>query len=206
MAKGEVGFRGLAGSSGKNILDDVERVLISSEMLNQKITELGRKITNDYYNTDLMLVGVLKGAAMFMVDLARAIDLPLEIDFMATSSYGASTNSSGVVRILKDLDRSIEGKHILIVEDIVDTGLTLKYLMEILRDRNPASIDVCALLNKQKVRKADIYLRYIGFDIPDEFVIGYGLDYAEYYRNLPFVGVLKREIYTHTENDPETTA
>lgn len=180
----------------REMLNDVERTLISTEELRARIAELGERITVDYYGEDLMLVGVLKGAVMFMVDLARAINLPLEIDFMATSSYGASTHSSGVVRILKDLDRSIENKNILIVEDIVDTGLTLKYLKEILHDRNPKSVRVCALLNKQKARKADVDLDYVGFEIPDEFVVGYGLDYAEIYRNLPFVGVLKPEKYT----------
>jgi hypoxanthine phosphoribosyltransferase len=179
--------------SSLSIADDVERVLISTEEIQAKIAEMGKQITADYAGRDLMLVGVLKGAVIFMVDLARAIDLPVEIDFMATSSYGASTESSGVVRILKDLDRSIDGRHILIVEDIVDTGLTLKYLCEILEGRNPASIRICALLNKVKARKADVHLDYVGFEIPDEFVIGYGLDYAQLYRNLPFVGVLKAE-------------
>jgi hypoxanthine phosphoribosyltransferase len=176
---------------------DVERTLISEEEIHQRISELGEQITRDYENQDLMLVGVLKGAVIFMVDLARTINLPLEIDFMATSSYGASTESSGVVRILKDLDRSIEGRNILIVEDIVDSGLTLKYLREILSDRGPRSIRICALLNKQKARKADVEIDYVGFEIPDEFVIGYGLDFAEIYRNLPFIGVLKREKYAN---------
>ena len=174
---------------------DVERVLISEERLQTRIAALGRQITADYEGRDLILIGVLKGAVMFMVDLSRAIDLPISIDFMATSSYGESTQSSGVVRILKDLDRSIEGKDLLIVEDIVDTGLTLKYLMDLLRERGPASIAVCALLNKQKSRKADVELAYVGFEIPDEFVVGYGLDYAEIYRNLPFVGVLSPSKY-----------
>lgn len=173
------------------IADDVERILITQEQLSARIAELGRQVAEDYQGKDLMLVGVLKGAVMFMVDLARAINLPVEIDFMATSSYGASTESSGVVRILKDLDRSIDGRNILIVEDIVDTGLTLRYLKEILSDRNPASIRICALLNKRKARKADVHLDYVGFEIPDEFVVGYGLDYGEVYRNLPFVGVLR---------------
>lgn len=175
--------------------DDVERVFISEEQITQRVAELGRQITEDYRGRDLMLVGVLKGAVMFMVDLARAINLPLAIDFMATSSYGASTQSSGVVRILKDLDRSIDGRNILIVEDIVDSGLTLAYLREILKDRNPASIRICALLDKRRARKANVHLDYVGFEIPDEFVVGYGLDYAEAYRNLPFVGVLKPARY-----------
>jgi hypoxanthine phosphoribosyltransferase len=178
------------------IAEDVERTLIGEDEIQRRIAELGEAITEDYRGQDLMLVGVLKGAVVFMVDLARSINLPLEIDFMATSSYGASTESSGVVRILKDLDRSIEGKNILIVEDIIDSGLTLKYLREILGDRGPKSIRICALLNKQKARKADVAIDYVGFEIPDEFVVGYGLDFAEIYRNLPFIGVLKREKYT----------
>jgi hypoxanthine phosphoribosyltransferase len=178
------------------IARDVERTLISEQEIRARIAELGEAITREYQGQDLMLVGVLKGAVIFMVDLARSINLPLEIDFMATSSYGASTESSGVVRILKDLDRSIEGKNILIVEDIVDSGLTLKYLREILSDRGPRSIRICALLNKQKARKADVEIDYVGFEIPDEFVVGYGLDYAEVYRNLPFIGVLRPEKYS----------
>lgn len=181
---------------GMRIAEDVERTLIGEDEIQRRIAELGEAITEDYRGQDLMLVGVLKGAVVFMVDLARSINLPLEIDFMATSSYGASTESSGVVRILKDLDRSIEGKNILIVEDIIDSGLTLKYLREILGDRGPKSIRICALLNKQKARKADVAIDYVGFEIPDEFVVGYGLDFAEIYRNLPFIGVLKREKYT----------
>jgi len=180
-----------------SVADDVQKILISEEQIRAKVAELGQQITVDYRGRDLMLVGVLKGAVVFMVDLARAINLPVEIDFMATSSYGASTESSGVVRILKDLDRSIDGRNILIVEDIVDTGLTLKYLKEILSDRNPASIRICALLNKRKARKADVHLDYVGFEIPDEFVVGYGLDYGEVYRNLPFVGVLSPAGYGH---------
>jgi hypoxanthine phosphoribosyltransferase len=177
------------------LADGIDRVLIGGEMLQARIGELGRQITTDYAGRDLVLVGVLKGAVMFMVDLARQIDLPLEIDFMATSSYGQSTESSGVVRILKDLDRSIAGRDILIVEDIVDTGLTLKYLIELLSDRGPRTVRVCALIDKQKARKADVDLEYVGFRIPDEFVVGYGLDYSEIYRNLPYVGVLKPSMY-----------
>jgi len=177
------------------LADGIDRVLIGGDSLRARVAELGQQITADYAGRDLVLVGVLKGAVMFMVDLAREIDLPLEIDFMATSSYGQSTESSGVVRILKDLDRSIGGRDILIVEDIVDTGLTLKYLIELLSDRGPRSIRVCALIDKQKARKADVDLEYVGFRIPDEFVVGYGLDYAEIYRNLPYVGVLKPSMY-----------
>jgi hypoxanthine phosphoribosyltransferase len=171
--------------------EGIDRILIGGDELRAKVAELGRQIAVDYAGRDLVLVGVLKGAVMFLVDLAREIDLPLEIDFMATSSYGQSTESSGVVRILKDLDRSIAGRDILIVEDIVDTGLTLKYLVELLVDRGPRSVRVCALIDKQKARKANVHLDYVGFRIPDEFVVGYGLDCDEVYRNLPYVGILK---------------
>lgn len=156
---------------------------------------MGRTLCLDYEGKDLLLVGVLKGAIMFIVDLARAIDMPLTMDFMAVASYGASTRSSGIVRILKDLDMSIEGKHVLIVEDIIDSGLTLNYILDTLRTRNPASIRVCALLNKPSRRQVDVSVDYVCFDIPDEFVVGYGLDYNQVYRNLPFVGVLKPETY-----------
>ncbi|MGQ9677575.1 MAG: hypoxanthine phosphoribosyltransferase [Chloroflexota bacterium] len=179
-------------ANGTNGGGEVGKVLLSTETLQLKVRELGAQITNDYRGQNLLLVGVLKGALVFMVDLARSIDLPLEIDFMAVSSYGASTDSSGVVRIIKDLDASVENKNILIVEDIVDTGLTLKYICENLRSRGPASLRICALLNKQKTRKAEVELDYVGFQIPDEFVVGYGLDYAEIYRNLPYIAVLNR--------------
>ena len=179
-------------ANGTNGGGEVGKVLLSTETLQLKVRELGAQITNDYRGQNLLLVGVLKGALVFMVDLARSIDLPLEIDFMAVSSYGASTDSSGVVRIIKDLDASVENKNILIVEDIVDTGLTLKYICENLRSRGPASLRICALLNKQKTRKAEVELDYVGFQIPDEFVVGYGLDYEEIYRNLPYIAVLNR--------------
>jgi hypoxanthine phosphoribosyltransferase len=175
--------------------DDLARVLISEEVLRRRITELGREIGADYRDRPPLLVGVLKGAVVFLVDLARAIDLPITIDFMAVSSYGASTQSSGVVRILKDLDQAIEGRDVLLVEDIVDTGLTLRYIVDNLRDRGPTSVRVCALLRKVKARDTTIAIDYVGFDIPDEFVVGYGLDYAEVYRNLPYVGVLRPELY-----------
>jgi len=175
------------------MLQDIEAVLITEDEIRSKVRELASQIAADYRDKDLVLVGVLKGAVMFMVDLARALELPLEIDFMAVSSYGASTESSGVVRIIKDLDASIEGRDVLIVEDIVDTGLTLRYLKDNLLAREPASLRVCALLNKMKERKADVTIDYVGFVLPDRFVVGYGLDYAENYRNLPFIGVLKPE-------------
>ncbi len=175
--------------------EDVARVLISEEELQRRVRELAQQIEADYQGKDLLLVGLLKGAVHFMVDLTRAMKRPVAIDFMAVSSYGASTESSGIVRILKDLDESIEGKHVLIVEDIVDTGLTLKYILEMLRRRGPASLRVCALLNKKERRLVDVPLDYVGFDIPNEFVVGYGLDFRQVYRNLPFVAVLKPEVY-----------
>lgn len=177
------------------LLNDIDQVLIDEQTLQAKISELADRINEDYAGKDLMLVGVLKGAVMFMVDFIRHLKMPVTLDFMAISSYGASTESSGVVRILKDLDMSIEGRNILIVEDIVDSGLTLSYLADYLRKRNPASLKICALLNKPDRRSSDVQIDYQGFDIPDKFVVGYGLDYAELYRNLPFIGVLKPEKY-----------
>jgi hypoxanthine phosphoribosyltransferase len=177
----------------KKLSDITLEILLSEETIRERVAELGRQITKDYEGRDLILVGVLKGAVTFMVDLARNIDLPLAMDFMAVSSYGASTESSGVVRITKDLEASLQGKHVLIVEDIIDTGLTLKYIMEILRAHEPASVGICALFDKVKDRKADVDIHYIGFQIPDRFVVGYGLDFAEAYRNLPYLGVLKPE-------------
>jgi hypoxanthine phosphoribosyltransferase len=175
--------------------DDLDGVLVSETDLTRRIAELGDEITRDYQGQPLILLGVLKGAVMFLVDLAREIRLPVEIDFLATSSYGASTQSSGIVRILKDLDDPIEGKHVLIVEDIVDSGLTLAYILRNLEARRPASIKICGLLVKDRPRLAEVNVDYIGFQIPDRFVIGYGLDYAEIYRNLPYIGVLKPERY-----------
>jgi hypoxanthine phosphoribosyltransferase len=175
---------------------DIERVLISADELARRTVELGEQITNDYRDRELMLVGVLKGAVLFMVDLARQIQLPLTIDFMAISSYGAGTVSSGVVRILKDLDGSVSGKHLVIVEDIVDSGLTLQYILRHLELRGAASVRVCGLLYKERVRSVEVACHYVGFRIPDRFVVGYGLDYAERYRNLPYIGVLRPEIYT----------
>ena len=178
---------------------DIEDVLITEADLTRRIAELGEELTADYQTKRLVLVGVLKGAVMFLVDLARTIRLPLEIDFMATSSYGASTESSGVVRILKDLDESIEGKDVLIVEDIVDSGLTLGYILGAMEMRRPASVRICGLLVKERKREVDVPVDYVGFRIPDRFVVGYGLDYAEAYRNLPYVGVLKPELYRDSE-------
>ena len=171
---------------------DIDRVLIAEDEIQRRVRELGEQLTKDYAGGNLLLLGVLKGAVVFLVDLARAIDLPLQIDFMAVSSYGASTQSSGVVRILKDLDSAVDGRDILVVEDIIDTGLTLRYILDNLAMRNPASVKVCALLVKEKERPEGIKADYVGFYIPDEFVVGYGLDYADVFRNLPYVGVLKK--------------
>jgi hypoxanthine phosphoribosyltransferase len=176
--------------------DNVAEILITSETLQKRIAELGAQISADYAGRDLLLICVLKGGFMFLADLMRKITVPHAVDFMATASYGVSTESSGVVRILKDLDMSIEGHEVLIVEDIIDTGRTLDYLTRILRARGPASLRTCTLLNKPSRREIDIPLDYIGFDIPNKFVIGYGLDFDEWYRNLSFVGVLKPEMYS----------
>jgi hypoxanthine phosphoribosyltransferase len=174
---------------------DIEKVLISSEEIEAKLRDMGDRITADYAGSQLLLVGVLKGAFVVMADLARHIRLPLEFDFMAVSSYGAATKTSGVVRILKDLDHDLDGMDVLLVEDIVDSGLTLKYLLKNLAARKPASLEVAAMLRKTGIQKVPLDLRYIGFDIPPEFVVGYGLDYAERFRNLPYVATLKPEAY-----------
>jgi hypoxanthine phosphoribosyltransferase len=168
----------------------VAEILIDEETLRDRVAELGAEISVDYAGRDLMLIGVLKGAVFFMADLMRTIDVHCEVDFMAISSYGASTDSSGVVRILKDLDANIEGRNVLVVEDIIDSGLTLSYLMRNLRARNPATLEVCALLTKPDRREIQVPVRYIGFEIANRFVVGYGLDFAERYRNLRYVGVL----------------
>lgn len=172
---------------------DIKEVLLSEEEIQEKLAEMGKKITEDYQGKELLIIGVLKGAFVFMADLIRHIDVPLEVDFMAVSSYGDSTKSSGVVRILKDLDRPIENKNILIVEDIIDTGLTLSYLVSNLESRGAESVTICTLLDKPQRRKINMDIKYKGFDIPDEFVIGYGIDYAEKYRNLKEICILKTE-------------
>ena len=169
----------------------VGEILVSPEQLQQRIAELGEEVSRDYADRDLFMVGVLKGAVVFIADLMRELTVPCEVDFMAVSSYGSHTDSSGVVRILKDLDASIEGRDVLIVEDIIDSGLTLHYLMRNLRARNPRSLEVCALLTKPERRRVDLPIRYVGFEIPNRFVIGYGLDYAQRYRNLGFVAALQ---------------
>jgi len=172
----------------------VGEILISEDELQARIRELGRELSEEYAGRELLLVGVLKGAVFFLSDLMRTLTVPCEIDFMAISSYGASTDSSGVVRILKDLDINIEGRHVLVVEDIVDSGLTLSYLMRNLESRGPATLEVCALLTKPARREIDVQVRYVGFEIPNRFVIGYGLDFAERYRNLPYVGILHPDL------------
>jgi hypoxanthine phosphoribosyltransferase len=169
----------------------IGEILVQPDDLKRKVREIGERITADYAERDLLLVCVLKGAVFFLADLMREITCPCEVDFMAISSYGSATQSSGVVRILKDLDASIEGRHVLIVEDIVDSGLTLQYLMRNLGARRPASLEVCALLTKPDRRKVDLPTRYLGFEIPDKFAIGYGLDFDEHYRNLPYVAALE---------------
>ena len=172
----------------------VGEILIDEETLAARVAELGAEVSADYQGRDLLLIGVLKGAVFFMADLMRHLNVPCEVDFMAISSYGDSTDSSGIVRILKDLDINIEGRHVLVVEDIIDSGLTLSYLMRNLESREPASLEVCALLTKPGRREIDVPVRYVGFEIPNRFVVGYGLDYAERYRNLPYVGVLQEEV------------
>lgn len=178
------------------MIDDIQKILITEEELSNIVKRLGEKISEDYKDKDLLLVSVLKGSVIFMADLMRAITIPCNIDFMAVSSYGSGTKSSGVVKIIKDLDKSIEGKDLLIVEDILDSGNTLYYLKEILSARKPNSIKICTLVDKPERREADIVADYIGDSVPNEFIVGYGLDYDEYYRNLPFIGVLKESVYS----------
>jgi hypoxanthine phosphoribosyltransferase len=175
---------------------DMKEILISEAEIAKKVTELGQMISRDYKDLNPLCICVLKGAVPFMADLIRKIEIPLEMDFMAVSSYGSSTKSSGVVRILKDLEASVEGRHVLVVEDIIDSGLTLSYLNAILKGRKAASVKVATLLDKPARRTVNLKPDYCGFEIPDEFVVGYGLDYAEKYRNLPYIGVLKEEVYS----------
>jgi hypoxanthine phosphoribosyltransferase len=174
---------------------NIDRVLVTEMQIQDLLRDLGSRITRDYDGLDVLLVGVLKGAFVVMADLARFIHLPVEFDFMAVASYGAATKTSGVVRILKDLDHDIEGRHVLLVEDIVDSGLTLNYVLKNLRGRRPASLEVCALLQKVGIQRVPLDIRYKGFDIPPEFVVGYGLDFAEKYRNLPYIATLRPEAY-----------
>jgi hypoxanthine phosphoribosyltransferase len=172
----------------------VGEILIEQDTLSARVAELGAEVSSDYDGRDLLLIGVLKGAVFFMADLMRHITVPCEVDFMAISSYGDSTDTSGIVRILKDLDINIEGRDVLVVEDIIDSGLTLSYLMRNLESREPASLEICALMTKPSRRQIDVPVRYIGFEIPDRFVVGYGLDLAERYRNLPYVAVLSSDL------------
>ena len=176
------------------VKDAVGEILIEEEPLQARIAELGAEVSREYEGRDLLLVGVLKGAVFFMADLMRELTIPCEIDFMAISSYGAATDSSGVVRILKDLDANIAGRDVLVVEDIIDSGLTLSYLMRSLKARKPASLEICALLTKPERREIDVPVKFVGFEIPNKFVIGYGLDFAERYRNLPYVAVLHPDL------------
>ncbi|MFD2611529.1 hypoxanthine phosphoribosyltransferase [Paenibacillus gansuensis] len=176
--------------------NDIQEVLFSEEQLQQKVKELGELLSKEYGGRNPLVICVLKGAFVFMSDLVKRIEIPLEIDFMAVSSYGASTKSSGVVKIIKDLDTSVEGRHILIVEDIIDSGLTLSYLIDVLERRNAQSIKVVTLFDKPSGRRVEMEADYTGFTLPDKFIVGYGLDYAEKYRNLPYIGVLKPEVYS----------
>lgn len=175
----------------------IEEILIPENQIQKKVEQLGEQISRDYQGKELFCIGVLRGAIIFLADLARFIKVPMVIDFISISSYGISTESSGVVRILKDLDENIENKDVLIVEDIIDTGLTLDYLLRMLRSRKPASLKVCTLLNKKERKKIDVPIDYCGFDIPDKFVVGYGLDYNGLYRNIPYILVLKSEYYNN---------
>jgi hypoxanthine phosphoribosyltransferase len=175
------------------VTSEVGEILVQSDDLSHRVRELAAEVSRDYEGRDLFLVGVLKGAVFFLSDLMRHLEVPCEVDFMAVSSYGSSTDTSGIVRILKDLDSPIEGREVLIVEDIVDSGLTLSYLLRTLRARNPASLEVCALLTKPERRKVELPIKYVGFEIPNRFAIGYGLDYGERFRNLPYVAVLRED-------------
>ncbi|GAA0085979.1 hypoxanthine phosphoribosyltransferase [Clostridium sp. MB05] len=177
------------------MIRDIKKILISEEEILKKVKDLGSKISEDYKEKDLLIVGILKGSVVFTSDLIKNITIPCEIDFMAVSSYGSSSETSGVVRILKDLDHGIEGKDIIIVEDIIDSGVTLDYLLKYLKTRKANSIEIISLLTKPSRRRVDINVKYCGFEVPDEFLVGYGLDYSEKYRNLPFIGILKEEIY-----------
>ncbi|NLL80898.1 MAG: hypoxanthine phosphoribosyltransferase [Tissierellia bacterium] len=175
--------------------DIIKDILIKEDEIQKRIKELGKEITNDYKGKDLVVIGILKGAVIFMAELVKSIELPITLDFMSVSSYGKSSISTGEVRIIKDLDFSVEGKDLLIVEDIIDTGLTLNYLTELLEKRGANSVKICTLLDKPDRRTVGVKVDYLGFEVPDEFIVGYGLDYAEHYRNLPFIGTLKEELY-----------
>lgn len=186
----------------RTVHNDIAEVLFAEDVLAQRVEEIGAAITRDYADVEegIVLISVLRGAAIFMADLARKIELPVEMDYMAVSSYGSGAKSSGVVRILKDLSSQIEGRHVVVAEDILDSGLTLTYLLKNLASRRPASLEVATLLRKKTLAQAKIDCKYIGFECPDLFIVGYGLDYAERYRNLPYIGVLKPEIYQHADS------
>ena len=177
--------------------DDIERILFTQEELREKVAAMGKQISEDYQNAseDVFCVGILKGAVVFYTDLVRSISLPVQFDFMIASSYGNETSTSGSVKLLKDLDYDVEGKHLILIEDIIDSGTTMQYLMRILRERRPKSIKLCALLSKPSRRTADVHIDYLGAEVPDEFLVGYGLDYAGTYRNLPYIGILKPAVY-----------
>lgn len=177
------------------MINDIERVLISEEDIEKKVVEIAESISEEYKGKEVILIGILKGSVMFMSDLMKKITIPCKMDFMAVSSYGEASESSGVVRILKDLDFEIRDKHIILVEDIIDSGITLTYLLKYLNARKPASLEIACLLNKKDRRKVEVNAKYIGYDVPDYFLVGYGLDFAEKYRNLPYVGILKEEVY-----------
>ncbi|MGL4735936.1 MAG: hypoxanthine phosphoribosyltransferase [Cellulosilyticaceae bacterium] len=174
---------------------DIQQVLFNEEQLAKRIEELGAEITADYKGENLLVLGILKGSNIFMADLVRKITMPMKLDFMMVSSYGNSSESTGVVKIIKDVEYAIEDQHVLIVEDIIDSGLTLKYLKQLLETRKPKSVKICTLLDKPSRRKEPVEVNYIGYEVPDEFIVGYGIDYAEHYRNLPYIGILKREVY-----------
>ena len=178
------------------MLNDIKEVLISEEEIAKITKELGKRITEEYAGKEVLLVSILKGAVVFMADMMREIDLKCEVDFMVVSSYGKGARTSGNVKIIKDVDIPLTGKDVIIIEDILDSGLTLNYIINMLKERNPNSIEICTLLDKPSGRQAEVYAKYIGREVPDAFVVGYGLDYAERYRNLPFVGILKPEVYT----------
>lgn len=188
-----------ANIAEKALADDIEKVLLSPEDIKRRVAELGRQISEDYKDKDVVLVGILRGAFVFLADLIREISIPVETDFIAISSYGSSSTTSGVVRILKDLDEDIEGRNVLIIEDILDTGLTLKYLVKNLSSRRPASLEICSFIVKEGKQSVAISLKYLGYTVPNRFVVGYGLDYAQRYRNLPFVGTLKPYVYERDE-------
>jgi hypoxanthine phosphoribosyltransferase len=193
---------GLAEKYGP-LASDINEILISPEELQRRVVEIGQAISQDYAGGNPLLIGVLKGVVPFMADLLRAITIPVEVDFIAVSSYSPEASQRGVVRLVKDLEIPIEGRHVLFVEDVIDTGLTLNYILRNLRARQPASLEVCVLFDRSKHRLIDIPLKYKGFDLPDRFVVGYGLDYRERYRNLPFVGLLKPAVFQNAMKDPD---